>query len=43
MTIRLQCTDEEIVRDGLSLADGSMDYDKLLGWIREHAMTQESK
>ena len=39
--IRLQCTDEEIVRTGLSLADGSMDYDKLLAWIRERVMTQE--
>ena len=22
---------------GLSIADGSVDYGKLLGWIREHA------
>ena len=34
--IRLYCTDEEIVRASLSLADGSMDYDKLLAWLREH-------
>ena len=37
----LQCTDEEIVHAGLSLADGSMGYDELLAWIREHAMPQE--
>ena len=40
--IRLQCTDEEIVRTGLSLADGSMGYDELLAWIREHAMPQKT-
>ena len=39
--IRLQCTDEEIVHAGLSLADGSMCYDELLAWIREHVMPQE--
>ena len=41
--IRLQCTDEEIVRAGLSLADGSMDYEKLLAWIREHAIERDGK
>ena len=40
--IRLQCTDEEIVRAGLSLAEGSMGYDELLAWIREHVMPQET-
>ena len=39
--IRLQCTDEEIVHACLSLADGSMGYDELLAWIREHLMPQE--
>ncbi|MBQ3290474.1 MAG: type II toxin-antitoxin system death-on-curing family toxin [Kiritimatiellae bacterium] len=34
--IRLQCTDEDIVHAGLSLADGSMGYNELLAWIREH-------
>ena len=33
--IRLDCTDADIVRAGLSLADGSMGYDGLLAWIRE--------
>ena len=36
--VRLQCTDEEIVHAGLALADGSMGYDELLAWIREHVM-----
>ena len=39
--VRLQCTDEEIVRAGLALADGSMGYDELLSWIREHVMLKE--
>ena len=34
--IRLDCTNEEVVHVGLSVADGSMDYDALLTWIREH-------
>ena len=41
--IRVECTDKEIVRAGLSLADGSMDYEKLLDWIREHAVPQEAR
>ena len=41
--IRVECTDEDIVRAGLSLADGSMDYEKLLDWIREHAVPQEAR
>ena len=34
--IRLDCTNEEVVHVGLSVADGSMDYDALLLWIKEH-------
>ena len=41
--VRLQCTDEEIVRAGLALADGSMGYDELLSWIREHVVPQEAR
>ena len=40
--IRLQCTDKEIVRTGLTLADGSMGYDELPAWIRGHVMAQET-
>ena len=40
--IRVECTDEEIVRAGLSLADGSMGYGKLLAWVRKHAVPQEA-
>ena len=32
--IKLECTDEDIVRAGLALADGSMSYEGLLEWIR---------
>ena len=41
--IRVECTDEDIVRAGLLLAEGSMDYGKLLAWIREHAVPQEAR
>ena len=34
--IRLDCTNEEVVHVGLSVANGSMDYDALLTWIKEH-------
>lgn len=34
--IRIDCTNEEVVHIGLSVADGSMDYDALLAWIKEH-------
>ncbi len=34
--IRLDCTNEEVVEIGLGVADGSMDYEMLLHWVREH-------
>lgn len=34
--IRLDCTNEDVVCAGLSVADGSMDYEGLLAWVREH-------
>ena len=34
--IRIQCTDEELVHVGLSAADGSMKYEELLQWVRDH-------
>ena len=34
--IRLECTDEELVHVGLSVADGSMGYEELLAWVRDH-------
>ncbi len=32
---RIECTDADIVRVGLALADGSMNYEGLLAWLRE--------
>ena len=32
----VQCSDEELVRIGLSVADGSMEYDELLQWVLDH-------
>lgn len=34
--IHIQCTDEELVHVGLSAADGSMKYEELLQWVRNH-------
>lgn len=34
--IRIDATNEEIVRIGLSVADGSMKYEQLLDWVKQH-------
>ncbi len=34
--IHLDCTNEDVVNVGLGVADGSMDYEALLAWVREH-------
>ena len=36
--IRMDCTNEEVLETGMSVADGSMGYDELLEWIRNHAV-----
>ena len=34
--IRLQYSDADIVKIGLSVADGSISYEELLSWIIDH-------
>ena len=34
--IRLQCTDDELVDVGLSVASGKMKYEELLQWVLDH-------
>ena len=34
--IRMDCTNEEVAVVGLSVADGSMSYEDLLAWVRNH-------
>lgn len=34
--IRVDSTNEEVARVGLAVADGSMDYEDLLSWIKQH-------
>ena len=34
--IRIRCTDDELVKVGLSVADGSMAYETLLQWVLAH-------
>lgn len=37
--IRMDCTNDDVTRVGLSVADGSMKYEDLLKWVREHKTT----
>ena len=34
--IHVNCTNEDVVHAGLSVADGSMKYAELLDWVRAH-------
>lgn len=34
--IHMDCTNEEVVTVGLRVADGSMSYENLLEWVRNH-------
>ena len=34
--IHMECTNEEVVEVGLSVASGTMDYGSLLQWVRDH-------
>ena len=34
--IHMDCTNEEVTELGLALADGSVAYEELLKWVREH-------
>lgn len=36
--IRMDCTNEEVYQTGMSIADGSMGYEALLMWVKNHAM-----
>lgn len=36
--IYMDCTNEEVAAVGLSVASGSMDYESLLEWVREHRL-----
>ena len=35
--IHMDCTNEDVATVGLSVADGSMSYEELLAWVRDHA------
>ena len=34
--LHMECTNEEVASVGLSVADGSMNYEKLLDWVKNH-------
>lgn len=34
--VHIECTNEEIVEVGLGIADGTLTYDDVLSWVRDH-------
>ena len=36
--IRLECTNDDVVRAGLGVASGEMGYEELLEWVKKHRM-----
>lgn len=36
--IRLDCTNEDVIKVGLGVASGEMDYNALLQWVRDHRL-----
>lgn len=34
--IHMDCTNDDVAKAGLAVAAGEMNYDALLGWVREH-------
>ena len=36
--IRMDCTNEDVATVGLAVAAGSMGYEELLAWVREHRL-----
>ena len=36
--IRIECSNDDITEVGLGVAAGSMDYEALLAWVRQHAV-----
>lgn len=36
--IKLECTNDDVARVGLAVADGSMDYEALLIWVKQHSV-----
>ena len=36
--IHMDCTNEDVVHAGLSVAAGTMDYERLLAWVQEHRL-----
>lgn len=36
--IRMNCTNDDVYRTGMQVAEGAMGYDELLAWVKEHAV-----
>ncbi len=37
--LKTECTNDDVARVGLAVADGSMDYDALLAWVKAHTFS----
>ncbi len=37
MGVNMTCTNDDVIKLGLGVADGSMKYDKILDWIKKHS------
>ena len=35
--IRMDCTNDDVYRTGMCVADGTMGYEELLCWVKDHA------
>lgn len=35
--IHIKCTNDEVAQVGLAVADGSMSYEALLSWVKQHS------
>lgn len=35
--IKIECSDEDIIKAGLGVASGEMSYEDLLDWVRKHS------
>ena len=36
--IRMDCTNEDVIKAGLGVASGTMTYEELLAWVKAHRL-----
>ena len=40
--VKVECTDKDIIEAGLKIACGEMEYNGLVGWIKNHEVGYEN-